>query len=80
MDTTKRLITKSVTWQIAGFITMTAIGFVFTGSVATSSGIAVVGSFTGFVSYFLHEMFWSRVKWGQGTREVSLRLNGNVDR
>ena len=67
MDTTKRLISKSITWQIAGLLTMTMIGFLFTGSFAASSGIAIMGSVAGFVSYFLHEMAWSKIKWGQRT-------------
>ncbi len=79
MDTTKRLIIKSVTWQVAGLITMTAIGFVFTGSLAASSGIAVAGSVAGFISYILHEMVWSKVGWGQRLKEVSIQLDHNSD-
>jgi uncharacterized membrane protein len=33
--------------------------------VAASSGIAIVGAITGFMSYFIHEMVWSRVSWGR---------------
>jgi uncharacterized membrane protein len=65
MDTTIRLLTKAVTWQIAGLFTMTLIGFLFTGSISASSGIAIVGALTGFASYFVHEMAWSRVSWGR---------------
>ncbi len=65
MDSTIRLVTKSATWQVAGLFMMMLIGFLFTGSVAASSGIAVVGSVAGFISYFLHEMVWSRVAWGR---------------
>ena len=64
MDSTIRLLIKAVTWQIAGFFTMTLIGYLFTGSVAASSGIAFVGAFAGFASYFIHEKAWSRVSWG----------------
>ncbi len=67
MDSTIRLFIKAVTWQIAGFFSMALIGYLFTGSVAASSGIALVGSAAGFLSYFLHEMLWSRVAWGRGT-------------
>ena len=65
MDSKTRIFTKSLTWQIAGFFSMTLIGFLFTGSVAASSGIAIVGAITGFMSYFIHEMVWSRVSWGR---------------
>ncbi len=65
MDSTTRLLTKAMTWQIAGFFTMTLIGFLFTGSVTASSGIAFVGALAGFASYFVHEMVWSKVSWGK---------------
>lgn len=65
MDTTTRTIAKSATWQIAGFFMMTLIGFLFTNSITAGGGIAVAGSVTGFLSYFLHEMAWSRITWGR---------------
>jgi uncharacterized membrane protein len=65
MVSTNRLLTKAVPGQIAGFFTMMLIGFLFTGSVTASSGIAFVGALTGFASYFVHEMVWSRVSWGR---------------
>jgi uncharacterized membrane protein len=64
MDSKVRLLTKSVTWQFAGLITMTLIGFLFTGSVAAGGGIAIVGALTGFVCYFVHELAWSKITWG----------------
>jgi uncharacterized membrane protein len=77
MDSTIRLITKSVTWQIAGFITMMLIGFVFTNSITASSGIAIAGSIAGFLSYFLHEMAWSKIGWGRrAAGEIHLSTSG----
>lgn len=65
MDTTTRLVIKSATWQAAGLVTMTFIGFLFTNSIAASSGIAIAGSITGFLSYFVHEVVWSKIGWGR---------------
>ena len=76
MDTTKRLLTKSVTWQVAGFISMTFIGFLFTNSFAAGGGIALVGSIVGFLSYFVHEMLWSKIQWGRGNAE-QFHINKN---
>ena len=76
MDSTIRLLTKAVTWQVAGFFTMMLIGFLFTGSVVASGGIALAGSLAGFVSYFLHEMAWARVTWGRPAAASSPELNG----
>jgi len=38
-----------------------------------SSGIAIVGSTAGFISYFLHEIIWSKIKWGQSGNAASIR-------
>ncbi|GHB43391.1 hypothetical protein GCM10007094_36020 [Pseudovibrio japonicus] len=65
MDSAQRIFTKSVTWQIMGLLSMTLIGFVFTGSVSVGGGIAIVSSTLGFICYFLHELVWSNIKWGR---------------
>ena len=64
MDSKFRLLTKAVTWQIAGFFTMMLISFLFTGSVAASGAIAITGSISGFVAYIAHELAWSKIVWG----------------
>ena len=64
MDSKFRLLTKAVTWQIAGFFTMMLISFLYTGSVVASGAIAIAGSIAGFVSYFVHEVVWSKIAWG----------------
>ena len=64
MDSKIRLLTKAVTWQVAGFLTMMLISFIFTGSVAASGAIAIAGSISGFFSYFVHELAWSKIVWG----------------
>ena len=69
MDSKIRLLTKAVTWQIAGFFTMMLISFLFTGSVTASGAIAIAGSIAGFVSYFVHEVVWSKIAWGVQSRK-----------
>ena len=64
MDSKIRLLTKAVTWQVAGFLTMMLISFIFTGAVAASGAIAIAGSISGFFSYFVHELAWSKIAWG----------------
>ncbi|MEM8648105.1 MAG: DUF2061 domain-containing protein, partial [Pseudomonadota bacterium] len=65
MDTTRRLITKSFTWQAMGLMVMTLVGYAFTGSVTAGGGIAVASAVIGFLSYFMHEMAWSKISWGR---------------
>ena len=68
MDTRQRLLAKALTWQASGFVVMLAIGWVITGSVSAGGGIAVAGTITGFCSYFVHELLWSKVSWGRRPR------------
>jgi len=78
MDSTIRLFTKAITWQIAGFFSMMLIGFLFTGSVAASGGIAFVGAVAGFAAYFVHELIWARIAWGRGIGGGSTHLDTSV--
>lgn len=68
MDSHKRIVIKAVTWQVMGLIVMTVVGYLFTGSIAAGGGIALVGAIIGFVSYVLHELLWSKVRWGRRAR------------
>jgi len=43
---------------------MMLISFIFTGSVSASGAIAIAGSISGFFSYFVHELAWSKIVWG----------------
>lgn len=65
MEKPIRTLAKAVSWQLLGMIVMVVIGYAFTGSVAAGGGIALASSALGFLSYFLHERVWSRVRWGR---------------
>lgn len=65
MDTAVRIFIKSTTWQCMGFFVMTLIGYVITGSISAGGSIAIISTLLGFVTYFLHELVWSKVKWGR---------------
>ena len=65
METTVRLLAKSITWQVMGFCSMTLIGYLYTGSISVGGGIAVSAALTGFIGYFVHETLWSKVGWGR---------------
>ncbi|MCP5083958.1 MAG: DUF2061 domain-containing protein [Alphaproteobacteria bacterium] len=65
MDTTRRLITKSITWQVSGLLVMTLIGYLFTNSFTAGGSIAIASALVGFISYFMHEMMWSKIGWGR---------------
>ncbi|MFV0360411.1 DUF2061 domain-containing protein [Tropicimonas sp.] len=64
-DTPLRSVVKAMTWQASGLISMTAITWAVTGSVATGGAIALAGACFGCVSYVLHERIWARIGWGR---------------
>ena len=68
MDLPVRTLVKALTWQALGFVSMTLIGYLFTGSLQQGSGIALAACLAGFVAYLLHERLWNAVRWGR--REV----------
>ena len=78
MDSKVRLLTKAITWQIVGFFSMMLIGFLFTGSITASGGIAIAGSITGFVAYFAHELAWAKVAWGRAFAPAATLLDTNT--
>lgn len=71
MDSKIRIMAKAATWQGVGLIVMSVISYGFTGSFTTGGGIALAGAATGFVSYFLHEICWSRILWGRDQRRAA---------
>lgn len=65
MESTIRTIAKAVSWQLLGLLTMTLIGYLFTGSVAAAGSLAIVTAVIGAVCYVFHERAWNRIAWGR---------------
>jgi len=65
MESPTRTIAKAVSWQLLGLLSMTLIGYLFTGSVAAAGSLAVVTTIIGAVCYVLHERLWNRIAWGR---------------
>ena len=65
MDTARRTLAKAISWQTLGLAAMTLIGYLYTGSASQGGAIALTGMAAGFLTYFLHERAWARVRWGR---------------
>lgn len=65
MESPTRTIAKAVSWQLLGLLSMTLIGYLFTGSVTAAGSLAVVTTMIGAVCYVLHERIWNRIPWGR---------------
>ena len=67
METTRRTLLKTLTWQTMGIVTMTLLSLPHTGSFLQALTLALTASATGFVCFFLHELVWNRIGWGRRT-------------
>ncbi|SKA04065.1 DUF2061 domain-containing protein [Consotaella salsifontis] len=64
METRARSLAKAATWQLLGLFTMSALGFLFTGSFTAGGALALASCFLGFCTYIVHERVWAGIKWG----------------
>lgn len=65
METRKRTLAKATLWQILGLVIMALIGWALTGSATLGGGLALSNAIIGFVTYFLYERIWARIRWGR---------------
>ncbi|MEM5502457.1 DUF2061 domain-containing protein [Ahrensia kielensis] len=65
MELPRRTFVKAITWQLLGIATMTLLALFQSGNLIDSIMLALSASATGFVFYFIHERFWSKIRWGR---------------
>lgn len=68
METRLRSIAKTVTWQLSGLVSTSAIAFLFTGSLGEAGAVALASMAVATVCYVLHERAWNLVRWGRYSR------------
>lgn len=64
MESPKRTLAKTLSWQTVGIFTMTLVGLWQTGSLGVSLSIAISAASTGVLMFYLHERIWAQVRWG----------------
>ncbi len=64
MELKKRAFTKALTWQLIGFVVMTAINYAYIGDFQSGLGLSSLLTAVGLVSYYFHERLWSHLEWG----------------
>lgn len=69
MELKKRTWAKAFTWQASGLLIMTAVNYVFLGSLQQSMGLSALLTAMGLVTYVIHERLWARVRWGMRTAD-----------
>ena len=65
MERKLRTGVKAGIWMLIGWIMMCITALFFTGSVEIGLHIGITNSLIGLVFYFVCEVIWGRVKWGQ---------------
>ena len=65
METRTRSIVKAALWTLIGFVMMTSVGFVLTGSVSLGGQMATLNAGLGMVCYVIYERIWAAVSWGR---------------
>ncbi|WP_428542268.1 DUF2061 domain-containing protein [Profundibacter sp.] len=65
MDTPKRTWVKALCWQLLGLVTMSAVGYGFTGSMRVGGVMAMANAAVGLMTYIGYERLWARIGWGR---------------
>jgi uncharacterized membrane protein len=68
MENNKRTLTKAISWQAIGFVMMAIVNYFYMGNFAQGLGLSALLTLIGLVSYYVHERFWARVRWGTSQR------------
>lgn len=63
-ETSKRTLTKALTWQLLGLVVMTAVGYAVTGSALEAGALSLGLQAFSLVCYIAHERVWGRIRWG----------------
>jgi uncharacterized membrane protein len=63
-ESTKRSLTKTVSWRILATLTTFIIGWGITGNIFIGLGIASVEFWAKLVLYYFHERLWNKINWG----------------
>ena len=58
----KKTLIKSIIWRAIAFVRGTLVSWCFLGDWKLSIRISLVGTGVAFITYFIYEMFWDKVK------------------
>lgn len=64
-ETWKRHLAKTISWRTVGFLSLSLLCFVTTGSALLAGSIAGLDLVVKSILYFLHESVWSKVNFGK---------------
>ena len=65
MESRTRSLLKAISWRITATLTTIIIAYVITGQIDAALAIGSIEFFLKFVSYYVHERAWLKIKIGQ---------------
>ena len=75
MDCKKRTLIKSLSWKIAGSLSLVLLTYLTTESLKVAGIIAILQFIITFFLYFVHERVWNYITWGK-TTGLSIQFTG----
>ena len=75
IDSTKRTLSKAISWKTSGFLILSALAYIITGSLKDTSIIAAVYHIIMLIFYYFHEKIWNRILWGK-TSGLFIQMTG----
>lgn len=75
ISTKKRNIVKASSWKTLGFITLSVLTYLITGSLKQMTYIAILYHLSMLVAYIFHERLWDKIRWGK-TKGLAIQLTG----
>ncbi len=75
IDSTKRTFSKAISWKTSGFLILSVLAYIITGSLKDTSIIAAVYHIIMLIFYYFHEKIWNRILWGK-TSGLFIQMTG----
>tara|TARA_Y100001973_G_C5201996_1_gene338559 strand:- start:1905 stop:2636 length:732 start_codon:yes stop_codon:yes gene_type:complete len=75
INTKKRNIAKAASWKTLGFITLSILTYLITGSLKQMTYIAILYHLSMLIAYMFHERLWDKVRWGK-TKGLAIQMTG----
>ena len=75
INTKKRNIAKATSWKTMGFIMLSVLTYLVTGSLKQMTYIAILYHLTMLIIYMFHERLWDQIRWGK-TKGLAIQMTG----
>ena len=59
-----RTLVKTLSWRIIGSASTFLISYIVTGQLVIATGIAIAQMIVNTILYYIHEICWNKISWG----------------